>query len=376
MRLIDSAGKLRPVIKILTDYPRDDLAHDEVHQALVTACARHGVDPFNLDVGAVPGMDTVVAGFKAAQLSLNSSLGFGHVFHTNCAPRKNIVSTHSRGEKVVLGMTPSGVALLMVNAGYALAPFHDLAAAGDVVFYQTSVPDSGSQFRSRDYFPDATAELAAHLSAQAETLGKTKIRKLLAARDYAALFKGLPWLGKALKPATLPHLPPGAVMYVDNFGNIKLNFRHSDLLKHYKRGTTLVVRLGHSVCNAVLGDTGFSQGEGMIALTAGSSGWQSGKNRKDCFTEVFLRGGRADRQFHEFAPGEPATVVRKDDLKKVIDILRNADRKTAARIDLYNISEVKIIAMLSRARLITDGYDTTALQRALSKGTLLRYLKD
>src|SRR3989304_2665350 len=139
MILAQSNGTFKPVIKILTDYPRDDLAHDEVQQALVAACARHQVDVFNLDVGAIPGMDTVVAGFKTAQLALNSPLGFGHIFHTNCAPRKNLVSIRSQGEKVVLGMTASGVTMLMVNAGHALAPFYDLAREGAVAFYQTSV---------------------------------------------------------------------------------------------------------------------------------------------------------------------------------------------------------------------------------------------
>src|SRR4051812_9933248 len=125
MLLINKQGKLTPVLKILTDYPRDDLAHDEVQQALVTACVRHDVDARNVDVGAIPSLDTVSGGFKTAQLALNSQLGYGHVIHTNCAPRKNIASVKSSGEKIVVGITKTGVALLIVNAGYALAHFRD-----------------------------------------------------------------------------------------------------------------------------------------------------------------------------------------------------------------------------------------------------------
>ena len=199
MTLIDSTGRLTPVLKILTDYPRDDLAHDEVHQALVTACVHRDVWPRNLDDGAIPGLDTVSGGFKTAQLALNSTLGFGHVFHTNCAPRKNIASVKSSGEKIVVGLTKTGVALLIVNSGYALSHFRDSMRVGEVAFFQTSVRHAGSQFRSRDFFPDAMAELAAHLAVQHEKLGAPGIARLLKSRNYGAILKGLPWLGKPLK---------------------------------------------------------------------------------------------------------------------------------------------------------------------------------
>jgi hypothetical protein len=371
--LIDKNGALKPVLKILTDYPRDDLAHDEVHQALVTACVRQGVAPANLDVGAVPGMDTVVAGFKTAQLALNSRLGFGHVIHTNCAPRKNLQSVRSQGEKIVVGLTKSGVALLMVNAGYALAPFRGLAQAGEVAFFRTSVPDSGSQFRSRDFFPDAMAELAAHLVAYAKKNGAAKVGRALASKKRGDILKGLPWLGAPLEVSSIPRWPAGAVIYVDNFGNIKLNFRHEDLQKHYKPGEMMAVSLGGFVCDAVMGKEGFSQGEGMLALTSGSSGWME-NGQKKFFTEIFLRGGSAATHFDAFEPGNPATIMREADLQHVMNILRKADRRTAERLDLHNISEARIIKLLARAKLIRDGYDTTALAKTLKKGDLLKKL--
>lgn len=371
MLLLQGQGRLRPVLKILTDYPRDDLAHDEVHQALVTACARHGVEPFNLDVGAITGLDTVSAGFKTAQLALNSALGFGHVFHTNCAPRKNLVSVKSQGEKVVLGMTPAGVALLMVNAGHTLAPFYDLARDGAMAFYQTSVPDSGSQFRSRDFFPNAMAELAAHLTAQAEKLGAEKIARLLAEKAFDRILAGLSFLGAPLAPAALHPLAQGAVFYVDNFGNIKLNLKHRRLLQLYPSGTTLVVRLGNAVCDAVLGDVGFSQGEGILALTEGSSGWNDARGQRECFTEIFLRGARAEGHFKDFRTGDQVLGVAKADLEKVIGVLRGADRATSEKLELEDISEARIIKMLARRGLIQDGFDARELQKALQDGSLL-----
>ena len=374
MNLISADNNLWCVFKILTDYPRDDLAHDEVHQALITSCVKRKIMTANVDVGSIPGLDTVVAGFKTAQLAVNSDIGFGHIFHTNCAPRKNIVTAKSAGEKIVLGIMPSGVAMLMVNSGYSLAPFYDLAQAGGVTFYQTSVRDEGSQFRSRDYFPDAMAELGGHFTAQAKTLGAAKIEELLKAKNYGEILKGLSYIGEPLKPATLPQLPLGSVIYIDNFGNIKLNYKHADVLASYTPGDALVISIRGTVCDAVVGGTGFSQGEGVIALTSGSSGWHVGAGEKKFFSEIMLRGARAESHFHGIRTGDAVRAVGKKELLQVIDILRHADDDISAKFDLENISEGNIIAMLARSRLIRDGFDATELKKSLSAGDLLQRL--
>jgi hypothetical protein len=374
MELIDTDGKLMPVLKILTDYPRDDLAHDEVHQSLVTACVKRGVYPVNMDVGAIPALDTIVAGFKTAQLVFNSQLGYGHIFHTNCAPRKNIVSIQSKGEKIVLAMTRTGVVLLAVNSGYTLAPFYDAVHAGEMTFYQTSVPDSGSQFRSRDYFPDAMADLTLHLSQKLQELGKDKIQKLLAAHNFHEILDGLEYLGEPLNLSSFPHLPEGAVFYVDSFGNIKLNLKHYKLLQFHPPGTPLIVCLGNTVSDAIVGDSGFSMGEGVVAITSGSSGWAVGREGKSMFSEIFLRGGRAEAHFPGFHTGDQMIAMRREDLGKVIEVLRGANREASERLDLYNSSEPRIMHALARAKLVKDGYDATPLHETLKRGDLLKKL--
>lgn len=372
--LTDDAGRLTPVVKILTDYPRDDLAHDEVHQSIVTACMKRRVNAAHIDVGAIPGMDTVVSGFKAAQLVMTSKMGYGHVFHVNCAPRKNIVSVKSSGEKIVLGLTKTGVALLAVNAGYTLAPFHAAAAAGDIAFFQTSVPHSGSQFRSRDFFPDATAELAAHLAAKLKELGAGAVEKLVVECKAAEIFAGLSYIGDPLDASALPVLPPAALQYIDNFGNMKLNIAHSRLLSLYEAGEVLVVAAGNAVSDAVLGNTGFSQGEGVLALTAGSSGWAVGGGEPAFFTEIFLRGGRAESHFPGVRTGEQILAVSRADLQRVIDILQNAGAGVSGKFDLHNATESRVMRLLADAGLIRDGFDATALRAALQDGSLLQKL--
>lgn len=374
MQLIDRDGRLTPVLKILTDYPRDDLAHDEVHQSLVTACVTRGLYPANIDVGSIPALDTIAAGFKTAQLVFNSKLGYGHIFHTNCAPRKNIVSVKSQGEKIVLGITRSGVVLLMVNAGYTLAPFYDAVQAGEMMFYQTTVPDSGSQFRSRDYFPDAMADLTLHLATRFSSMGEEKIKQLLKVHAFREILDGLAYLGEPLNLTSFPVLPSGTVYYVDNFGNIKLNLKHFRLSNVHAVGTPLVIAIGNTVCDAVVGDAGFSMGEGVIAITSGSSGWAVGREGKAMFSEIFLRGGSAASHFPGVKSGDRMLVMKRGDLQRVIEMLKAAGRDVSERLDLYNISEARIMELLGRAKLIRDGFDTTELQRALERTELIKRL--
>jgi len=166
----------------------------------------------------------------------------------------------------------------------------------------------------------------------------------------------------------------GAACYVDNFGNIKLNYHHSLLLSQHPAGTTLVLALGHSVSDAVVGNTGFSQGEGILAITAGSSGWGLNGQAAEPFSEIFLRGGRAESHFSGFRPGDPVLAVRKEDLRAVWEVLQGADRVISERLDLYNISDARLIQLLAWAKLIRDGFDSAELRKSLATGDLLARL--
>lgn len=368
-------NSLFPAIKILTDYPRDDLASDEVQQALVTACAHENVTPYNLDVGAVPNMDTVGAGFKTAQLALNSDMGFGHVVLTNCAPRRNIIAVKSKGERLVLGMLQNGVALLVVNSGYSLSPFRELALAGKVKFFETSVSDSGSQFRSRDYFPRAAALVAHHLQAQMRGLGPQKIAALLKNNRAHEILSGLSLKKGQIKASAIPEFETGRIWYTDNFGNIKLNIRHNeDLLKWHKPGDTLAVCIGGQVHDAIVGQEGFSQGEGTLALTCGSSGWMDGKGKEFRFTEIFLRGGSAVNSFGHVQHGEMVLAAPRRALQKTIDIVKKGNFKLRDKLDLYTLPEAQLIKTLARAGLIEDGFDSRNLYKALRSNSLKKYL--
>ncbi len=78
-------------------------------------------------------------------------------------------------------------------------------------------PDSGSQFRSRDFF----AEKIAHIIEQ----------------DYSVL-------GKNIDINSIPEIPNNLVAWTDGFGNIKTTMRKSDLEKMgLKDGDRVIVKL-------------------------------------------------------------------------------------------------------------------------------------
>jgi len=365
---------LKTAIKILTDYPRDDLASDEVQQALITACAEHQLDMYNIDVGSVPGMDTVVAAFKTAQLGLNSKLGYGHIIHTNCAPRRNIVSKKSKGEGVVLGLLENGACLLTVNSGYTLSAFYDLAKMGKIKFFETKIPVDGSQFRSRDYFPGATAQLARFLSDKLAELGQDKITQLYAQDKMETLFSGFELLGEPLDFEEISQLPKGAIWYIDNFGNMKLNISHDEIVRYQETGTILSLVVGDTVVDAIVGQAGFSQGEGILALTRGSSGWDIENGHAMRFTEVFLRGGSAAGSFKNIMPGIQVLGVKKKEIQRALKMFTEAGIKTIATLDLYFLSEARLIQLFADYGLIKNGFDDRGLTRALDEGSLIKQL--
>ena len=76
----------------------------------------------------------------------------------NTAPRKDRTSArkNNAGEGLVYGVLRNGVELIAVNSGHSLSFVRD-----DLVeLCETIAPDKGSQFRSRDFFPQIVAMVA------------------------------------------------------------------------------------------------------------------------------------------------------------------------------------------------------------------------
>src|SRR3712207_2586541 len=167
---------------------------------------------------------------------------------------------------------PTGVRVVGVNAGHAFSFVRDAAEE----LRWAAVPAEGSQFRSRDLFPQAAAAIAV---GEPDALD-TKIDR-----------------------TDVPDVPRNRVAYVDGYGNIKTSIPS----RGGKKTLKVRVRIGGAEMEAIASDGSFAVEPGQLAFAPGSSGWPAptadgkGKGGEVRWMELFLRGGNAWEAF-----GKPA----------------------------------------------------------------------
>jgi hypothetical protein len=151
-----------------------------------------------------------------------------------------------------------------VNAGYAFSFVRDAAEE----LRWAPVPAEGSQFRSRDLFPEAAADIA---------LGRPGA------------------LGEEMDPAAVPGIPENRLAYVDGYGNLKTTIERG--ARNVEPGATVRVRIGGEELSATASDGSFGVEEGELAFAPGSSGWRGASGGETVWMELFLRGGSAWEEF-------------------------------------------------------------------------------
>ena len=139
--------------------------------------------------------------------------------------------------------------------------------------------DAGSQFRSRDLFPQAAADL------------------LLGQRKAAG----------PLGPGDVPDVPSGRVAYADGYGNLKL-----DPDAGGRPGGDRPDGPGRDRRDRTRGrrsaTASFGVAPGKLALAPGSSGWPLPGGGRVEWLELFLRGGNASEAFGRPEPGAEVRV--------------------------------------------------------------------
>lgn len=128
------------------------------------------------------------------------------------------------------------------------------------------VSSGGSQFRSRDIFAGAFAQLVTG--------------------DESPL-------GEKVPDTAVPPPPEGCIAYVDGYGNLKTTLAGAGL----QPGTTVSVRTGEVEREAMVAGGGFEVPDGELAFAPGSSGWRLADGSETRFRELFLRGGNAWEAF-------------------------------------------------------------------------------
>ena len=247
------------LLHLIADYGHGDLAFAEVVQRIKASLP--DAEPV---LTPVPAFATLAAGFCVAQLGLNDAPAGTIVYH-NVAPRADDdeARENNEGERLAFARLPTGVRVIGVNAGYAFSFIRD--AAEELRF--AAVAAEGSQFRSRDLFPEAAAAVA------------------LGAPDA---------LAGELRADTVPPVPENRIAYIDGYGNLKTTVPAGAV--EGASGQKLAVTIGETELQATLSDGSFAVEQGELAFAPGSSGWSLG-GRRIAWMELFLRGGSAWEAF-------------------------------------------------------------------------------
>ncbi|MEJ2292499.1 MAG: SAM-dependent chlorinase/fluorinase [Deinococcales bacterium] len=259
------------LLHLVADFGVGDLAFAEVAQRL-----KRRLPQAELVLTAVPPFATLAAGFVSAQLSLNEAPPGTVVFH-NVAPRRDDEGPRAdnAGERLAAARLPGGGCVVGVNAGYAFSFFRQ---AGLELRY-VRAEAAGSQFRSRDVFPDAVAAVA---------------------RGEPGVLLG------PVDPGAVPDVPEGRVAYVDGFGNLKTTWAAPST---FAPGSKVRVRVEGRERIAYASGGSFSVPAGTLAFAPGSSGWPLPGGGRVRFMELFLRGGSAAEAFGRPAVGAHVEVM-------------------------------------------------------------------
>jgi hypothetical protein len=260
------------LVHIVADYGHGDLAFAEVVQRL-----KYYLPDAEPMLTTVPPFSTLAAGFCIAQLGLNEAPA-GTIIYHNVAPRMDDpeVRVGNAGERLAFARLPTGVRVIGVNAGYTFAFVCEAAEE----LRWAAVAAEGSQFRSRDLFPQAAAAIAlGRPEAVAEPLPRTDV----------------------------PEVPAYRIAYVDGYGNLKTTIRLSE--SPVRSGSVIRVRIGRAEREAVASDGSFAVEPGRLAFAPGSSGWRYPRDGETRWMELFLRGGSAWDTFDRPTVGEAVRLI-------------------------------------------------------------------
>ncbi len=241
-------------VYVVADYGKGDAAFAEVAARFR---AQHG--GISAEKIAVPPFSTLSTGFWIAQMGLENAYP-GMVIFSNTAPRGTPEAIRWQGDerqRLLFGILDTGVPVCAISTGYNWSFVkHRLSA-----LYELNIANSGSQFRSRDIYPQALARILA--------------------RDESII-------GNVVDPTLIPDVPLDRLAYTDGYGNIKTTTRASQFKTFLLTQRLLKIRIGSA--SAVVYNHLFGQEAGVddLGLVGGSSG-----GKEDPFLEIIKRGGSA-----------------------------------------------------------------------------------
>ena len=242
------------IIQLIADYGVGDAAFAEVVQKLT-----------NLDrtirvaATSVPAFSTIATGMWIAQFSSVNAFP-GLIVYSNTAPRIAITKQTSKtlGGSLAYTKLANGTIVIAVHIGYCFSFIKNAITRLHLV----NVANVGSQFRSRDYYPDAVVALA-----QGDTT----------------------FIGKEIPVSSVPDVPGNRIAYIDGYGNLKTTVRRSG--STVPVGTRVRISCNDAVLEGVVADETYDVHDGEISFAPGSTGGE------DRFMEIWVRGMSAWEAF-------------------------------------------------------------------------------
>ena len=231
---------------VICDYGIGDGAFSEVLQKL------HNFAPeFQYLPLSVPAFSTLATGFWIAQLGLYRPPDKIVIF-SNTAPRHDDENARdaNEGERFAYAKLDNGIEIGAINAGYAFSFIKN----NIVTFHEVKTANKGSQFRSRDFYPEAFIRT---ISKEIE-------------------------LDTQLQVSNIPDVPANRIAYIDGYGNIKTTIKHTEV--ELEPGQKINISLNNVIHEAIYSDGIFNVNHNQLVFAPGSSGLPN-----DPFMEISLR---------------------------------------------------------------------------------------
>ena len=250
---------------LIADYGVGDPAFTEVIIRLRNLLPEVYIHP-----QSTPPFSTVNTGFWIYQVAMTPNIKNTYIF-SNTAPRKD--KKHARkdnkGEVLMYAKLINGFELVGINAGFNFSFIKPFIKE----FNHVVVENEGSQFRSRDKYPQAVAKM---------------------------IKKDKSFIGVKEDISIIPDAPESEIASIDGYGNIKTSIRSNQI--KFKPGEMITISIYGKKHVATYTDGTFNIVEGELAFAPGSSG------HDDRFMEIFLRGGSARKLFDNPEVGAEITI--------------------------------------------------------------------
>jgi hypothetical protein len=270
-------------ITLICDYGQNDLAFIECYNEFMYEFSKIFNNNIYITTISTKAFNTTENGFIVGQIANNSKLiksGIHLVFH-NCAPRKDNKEKRKNndGEGLGCSILKNGVIVIGVNSGNSFSFIKE-----DV--YNLKCETKGSQFRSRDIFPNYIAKIFAEYFISKNNSFEDILKNHISTKQDKPLIK------------------QDTVVYIDGYGNIKNNIN----LEQFEDGSYVEIEINKIKRKAIVSKDGiFSVNDGDLVLSYGSSGWNDFR-----FSEIVLRGGSASILFEKPNTEDEIKVVNID----------------------------------------------------------------